>query len=288
MRQLRGLDLLFTIMVYSILLLSAALAIFPLFYVLSVSFSTEYEYLTRGFFVIPKQFTLDGYLYLLAHPGFISAFRNAVIISAVGTALNIVLTSLMAYGLSKRWLKFRNSLNFMVFFTMLFSGGMIPTYLVVRSLHLLDSFWAIWLSTAIAPFNVIVMRSFFQSMPLELEESAKMDGSGEWRLFLSMIVPLSMPVIATFTLFYLVTNWNTYFSAILYLNDAKLMPLQVFLRQMLVEDDPTISNATNVLYKYTPAAKMAAIILTALPLLVIYPFMQKHFNQGAMMGSIKG
>ncbi|MCT1402116.1 carbohydrate ABC transporter permease [Paenibacillus sp. p3-SID867] len=288
MRHLRGLDLLFTIMVYSFLLLAAAMAIFPLFYVLSVSFSTEYEYLTRGFFVIPKQFTLDGYLYLLSHPGFISAFRNAVIISAVGTALNIVLTSLMAYGLSKRWLKFRNSLNFMVFFTMLFSGGMIPTYLVVRSLHLLDSFWAIWLSTAIAPFNVIVMRSFFQSMPLELEESARMDGSGEWRLFLSMIVPLSMPVIATFTLFYLVTNWNTYFSAILYLNDAKLMPLQVFLRQMLVEDDPTISNATNVLYKYTPAAKMAAIILTALPLLVIYPFMQKHFNQGAMLGSIKG
>ena len=116
MRHLRGLDLLFTIMVYSILLLAAAMAIFPLFYVLSVSFSTEYEYLTRGFFVIPKQFTLDGYLYLLSHPGFISAFRNAVIISAVGTALNIVLTSLMAYGLSKRWLKFRNSLNFMVFY----------------------------------------------------------------------------------------------------------------------------------------------------------------------------
>jgi len=288
MRHEKGLDRLFTILVYFILILAAAMAIFPLFYVLSVSFSTEYEYLTRGFFVIPKQFTLEGYMYLLAHPGFTSAFRNAVIISAVGTALNIVLTSLMAYGLSKRWLKFRNSLNFTVFFTLLFSGGMIPTYLVVRSLHLLDSFWAIWLSTAIAPFNVIVMRSFFQSMPLELEESAKIDGSGEWRLFLSIIVPLSKPVIATFTLFYLVTNWNTYFTAILYLNDADLMPLQVFLRQMLVEDDPTISNASNVMYKYTPAAKMAAIILTALPLLVIFPFLQKHFNKGVMLGSVKG
>ncbi|GIO90154.1 carbohydrate ABC transporter permease [Paenibacillus lactis] len=288
MRHEKGLDRLFTILVYFILILAAAMAIFPLFYVLSVSFSTEIEYLTRGFFVIPKQFTLEGYMYLLGHPGFTSAFRNAVILSAVGTALNIVLTSLMAYGLSKRWLRFRSSLNFMVFFTLLFSGGMIPTYLVVRSLHLLDSFWAIWLSTAIAPFNVIVMRSFFQSMPSELEESAKIDGSGEWRLFLSIIVPLSKPVIATFTLFYLVTNWNTYFTAILYLNDADLMPLQVFLRQMLVEDDPTISNASNVMYKYTPAAEMAAIILTALPLLVIFPFLQKHFNKGVMLGSVKG
>ncbi|WP_145024756.1 carbohydrate ABC transporter permease [Paenibacillus sp. Y412MC10] len=288
MQRAQGSDLLFTCLVYFMLFLAAAIAIFPMFYVLAVSFSTEYEYLTRGFFVIPKQFTLDGYLYLLAHPGFTLAFRNAVIISLGGTALNIVLTSLMAYGLSKRWLKFRNSMNFMVFFTMLFSGGMIPTYLVVRSLHLLDSFWAIWLSSAIAAFNVIVMRSFFQSMPLELEESARIEGGGEWRLFLSIIVPLSMPVIATFTLFYLVSNWNTYFSAIIYLNDAKLMPLQVFLRQMLVEDDPTISNASNVLYQYTPAAKMAAIMLTALPLLIIFPFLQKYFNKGVMLGSIKG
>jgi putative aldouronate transport system permease protein len=270
------------------LLVGTIAALFPLFYVLAISFSTEQEYLTRGFYVIPERFTLDGYLYLMTHPGFKSAFRNAVIISTVGTLINMTLTTLMAYGLSKTWLKGRGFLNFIVVFTMLFSGGMIPTYLVVNSLGLINSFWALWLSSAIIAFNLVVMRSFFRSVPVELEESARIDGSGEWRLLATIIIPLSMPAIATFTLFYLVNNWNTYFSAILYLNDNKLMPLQVFLRQMLIENDPSISNASSVLYRYTPAAKMAAIIITAAPLLIAYPFFQKHFNKGVLLGSVKG
>lgn len=274
--------------VYVLLLMGTVAALFPLFYVLAISFSTEREYLTRGFYVIPQSFTLDGYLYLLTHPGFKKALVNAVIISSVGTLINIVLTTLMAYGLSKSWLKGRGFLNFLVVFTMLFSGGMIPTYLVVNSLGLINSFWALWLSSAIIPFNLVVMRGFFRTVPVELEESARIDGSGEWRLLTTIILPLSMPAVATFTLFYLVNNWNTYFSAILYLNDNKLMPLQVFLRQMLIEDDPTISNASSVLYRYTPAAKMAAIIITAMPLLIAYPFFQKHFNKGVLLGSVKG
>jgi len=283
-----GADRIYTVHVAVVLLLAAIAALFPLFYVLAISFSTEKEYLTRGFYILPHQFSLNGYLYLLSHPGFKSAFRNAVVISAVGTFINIVLTTLMAYGLSKPWLKGRSLMNFMVVFTMLFSGGMIPTYLVVNALHLIDSFWAIWLSSAIIAFNMVVMRSFFHTVPIELEESARMDGSGEWRLLASIVVPLSLPAIATFTLFYLVNNWNTYFSAILYLNDNRLMPLQVFLRQMLIEDDPSIANASSVQYHYTPAARMAAIVITAMPLLVIYPFFQKHFNKGVLLGSVKG
>lgn len=283
-----GADRLLDGLVYVSLLVGAIAALFPLFYVLAISFSTEKEYLTRGFYIIPEQFTLDGYLYLLSHPGFKSAFRNAVVISAVGTLINITLTTLMAYGLSKPWLKGRSVLNFIVVFTMLFSGGMIPTYLVVNSLGLIDSFWALWLSSAIIAFNLIVMRSFFRTVPVELEESARIDGSGEWRLLMTIIIPLSLPAIATFTLFYLVFNWNTYFSAILYLNDNQLMPLQVFLRQMLIEDDQSISNASSVLHPYTPAAKMAAIIITAMPLLIAYPFFQKHFNKGVLLGSVKG
>jgi putative aldouronate transport system permease protein len=275
-------------MVTTLLLIGTVAALFPLFYVLAISFSTEQEYLTRGFYIIPKRFTLEGYLYLTAHPGFKSAFLNAVIISAVGTLINIVLTTLMAYGLSKPWLRGRGFLNFLVVFTMLFSGGMIPTYLVVSALGLINSFWALWLSSAIIAFNLIVMRSFFRTVPVELEESARIDGCGEWRLLATIIIPLSLPAVATFTLFYLVNNWNTYFSAILYLNDNQLMPLQVFLRQMLIEDDPSISNASSVLYHYTPAAKMAAIIITALPLLIAYPFFQKHFTKGVLLGSVKG
>ena len=281
-------DRIYNITAYSLLTIASVIALFPLFYVLAISFSTEHEYLTRNFYILPNTFTLDGYLYLMHHPGFKIAFRNAMIISIVGTAINIVLSTLMAYGLSKRWLRGRGVVNFLVFFTILFSGGMIPTYLVVDALHLIDSFWAIWLSSAISAFNVIVMRGFFQTIPEELEESARIDGSGEWRLLLNIIVPLSLPTIATFTLFYLVGNWNTYFSAILYLNDNSLMPLQVFLRQMLIENDTTITNASSISYRYTPASRMAAIVLTAFPLLLIYPFMQKHFNKGAMLGSVKG
>jgi putative aldouronate transport system permease protein len=288
MKRATGTDRAFGWTVVVLLVLGAIAALLPLFYVLAISFSTEKEYLTRGFYIIPKQFTLDGYLYLMAHPGFRSAFHNAVVISAVGTLINMAFTTLMAYGLSKPWLKGRGTINFLVVFTMLFSGGMIPTYLVVNALGLIDTFWALWLSSAITAFNLVVMRGFFRTIPIELEESARMDGSGEWRLLTTIILPLSLPAIATFTLFYLVYNWNTYFSAILYLNDNHLMPLQVFLRQMLIEDDPSISNASSVEYHYTPAAKMAAIIITALPLLIVYPFLQKHFNKGVLLGSVKG
>ncbi|MBB6674429.1 carbohydrate ABC transporter permease [Cohnella nanjingensis] len=282
-----GADRAFAIVVYGLVLAASALALFPMLYVLAISFSTETEYLTRGFYLLPRTFTLEGYLYLMSHPGFMSALRNSVTISVVGTLINIALTTLMAYGLSKTWLRGRKTLHFIVFFTLLFSGGIIPTYLVVQALGLLDSFWAVWLTSAVSAFNAIVMRSFFQAVPIELEESARIDGSGEWRLLFNIIVPLSFPAIATFTLFYLAQNWNTYFSAILYLDNDQ-MPLQVFLKQMLVEDDPSISNASSVAYHYTPAARMSAIVLTALPLLLIFPFLQRYFNQGVMLGAVKG
>ncbi len=215
------------------------------------------------------------------------AFNNAVVITVTGTAINIAMTSLMAYGLSKTWLKGRRALNFMVLFTMIFSGGMIPTYLVIKELGLLNSYWALYLNTAIAPFNLIVMRSFFQNIPSELEEAARIDGCSELRLFWRIVLPLSMPAVATFTLFYAVFNWNTYFFAILFINDSADWPLQVFLRQMLIVTTSDMQTDSGG-FHYTPAVKMAAVIITALPLLAIYPFMQKYFNKGMMLGSVKG
>jgi putative aldouronate transport system permease protein len=200
----------------------------------------------------------------------------------------MTLTCLMAYGLSERWLKGRSAINFFILFTMLFSGGLIPTYLVISELHLLDTYWALWLPGAASAFTVIVIRGFFISLPYELKESARIDGCGEWRLFATIILPLSKPVIATFTLFGIVGYWNTYFSAVIYFNDDSKWPLQVFLRQMLVLDDQRIGELADMLYPYTPAARMAAILITALPLLVIYPFMQKYFNKGMFIGSLKG
>ncbi|MNC16097.1 L-arabinose transport system permease protein AraQ [compost metagenome] len=231
---------------------------------------------------------MEAYQYLIHNPGFIQAFKSSVLITAVGTLINITLTSVMAYGLSESWIKGRSVVNFMIMFTMLFSGGLIPSYLIVDGLHLIDTYWALWLPAAIAPFNVIVMRSFFGSLPYELKESARIDGCGEWRMFATIILPLAKPAIATFTLFYMVGNWNTYFSAVIYLNNQSQWPLQVFLRQMLILNDEKVGQLNEALFTYTPAARMAAILITALPLLAIYPFLQKHFNKGMLVGSVKG
>ncbi|MGG1551325.1 carbohydrate ABC transporter permease [Paenibacillus ferrarius] len=283
----RGRDPVFKMVTNGLLVLSLILVLFPFLYVVMTSFAPREEILTRGFFIIPHDFTLNAYGFLMTSVQFVTAFKNAVIITLLGTIVNMILTSLMAYGLSKTWLKGRRVLNFMVLFTMLFSGGIIPTYLVVKSLHLINSFWALFLTGAIAPFHLIVLRSFFQNIPQELEESARIDGCGELRLFWRIILPLSLPAIATFTLFYAVQNWNSYFNAVLYLNDSAKWPLQVFLRQMMNETNNSLESMTTE-FQYSPAVKMAAIVLTALPLLAVYPFLQKYFNKGMLMGSVKG
>ncbi|CAN7744768.1 carbohydrate ABC transporter permease [Paenibacillus sp. LjRoot56] len=283
----RGKDPVFTGLIYSLLIISLFAILVPFVYVVASSFATEHEFVSRGFFIIPHEWTIEAYGYLFNNENFMRAFGNAVTITVTGTSINILLTSLMAYGLSKNWLKGRRIMNFMILFSMIFAGGMIPTYLVVKELGLLNSYWAIYLTTAIAPFNLIVMRSFFQNIPSELEESARIDGCSEFRLFWQIVIPLSMPAVATFTLFYAVQNWNTYFHAILFLNNSSDMPLQVFLRQMLLESDSSMEDGAGG-FAYTPAVKMAAILITAAPLLAVYPFMQKYFNQGMLMGSVKG
>ncbi|MCR8632006.1 carbohydrate ABC transporter permease [Paenibacillus radicis (ex Xue et al. 2023)] len=285
--HIRDKDLMFTFLSRGILVISLISVIFPFLYVVLTSFAPREEIVTRGFFLIPHQWTINAYGYLMNSEQFIISFNNAVYITLVGTTVNMTLTSLMAYGLSKPWLGGRRVLNFMVLFTMLFGGGIIPTYLVVKSLHLLNSYWALFLSGAIAPFHLIVMRSFFQNIPIELEESARIDGCGELRLFWQVILPLSLPAVATFTLFYAVQNWNAYFNAVMYLNDSDKWPLQVFLRQMMNEANGSMETMATT-FQYSPAVKMAAIVLTALPLLVGYPFMQKYFNKGMLMGSVKG
>lgn len=289
-RRIFGSERYFDVLVYSLLFLWGAAILFPLLYVLMTSFATEKEYLTRGFFVIPREWTLDAYLYLLGNDSFAQSFMNAVIITVVGTTISIAVTTLMAYGLSKKWLKGRTVFNFLVVFTMLFSGGLIPTYLVVKEFGMIDTFWSLWLPGAVAPFYLIVMRSFFSSIPHELEESARVDGCGEWRMFFSIMLPLSKASIATFVLFYMVGYWNTYFSALIYLNDSSMWPLQVFLRQILVLNQSMDGSATLMeqVITYTPGAKMAAIVVSALPMMIIYPFLQKHFNKGMLLGSLKG
>ncbi|GAB2545723.1 carbohydrate ABC transporter permease [Gracilibacillus alcaliphilus] len=279
-------DKLFSFFVYFLITVITILVALPLVYVLGGSLAPRSEFVTRNFFLIPKEISLDAYKYLFNSSEFLNALKNSIIITGIGTFINMLFTTLMAYGLSKRWLVGRSIINFMVLFTMLFSGGMIPLYLIVNNLGLLDSYWSIWLVGAISPFYLIVMRGLFGNIPDELEEAAKMDGCGEWRLLFSIALPLARPAMATFTIFYIVSHWNSYFDAILYLHDQDKMPLQVLLRRLIImeEDffDPHIADIA-----FSQAVPLAAIIITIVPLIIIFPFFQKYFNKGFLLGSVK-
>ncbi|MDU2242567.1 MAG: carbohydrate ABC transporter permease [Paenibacillus sp.] len=266
--------------------------IFPFFYLFSVSFTTFDEYLRSQFLIWPKKWVADAYLYILESQSFMRSLKVTVIITLIGTATNLAFTSMMAYGLSRKIIG-QQTIMFMVLFTMLFSAGMIPSYLVVKETGLLDSIWALIIPSAIAPFNLIIVRQFFMGIPREIEESAIMDGANDLSIFARIILPLSKPVLATFTLFYAVGHWNNYFSGILYLNDATKWPIQVILRQIVVQSDAinALGVANQAMLESPPppeTVQMAAILVATVPILIIYPFLQKHFAKGVMVGSIKG
>ncbi|MGG1553006.1 MULTISPECIES: carbohydrate ABC transporter permease [Paenibacillus] len=277
----------FDIVIYGVIAVILLAVLLPCLYVLFSSFSTKQEMLSRGVFLFPKTWTLNAYGYLFSNHNFLTSYWNAIIITVGGTALSISATTLMAYALSRTWLKGRKTLNLMVLITMLFSGGIIPTYLLTSNLGLLNSYWSLFLNNLILPFNLIVMRSFFQNTPKELEEAARIDGCGEWKLFLRVMLPLSMTSIATFTVFYAVFYWNSYFQAILFISDSQLMPLQVFLRQIVLESGNSLESVANG-YEFGPPVKMAVVAMASLPMIVMYPFFQKYFDKGMLVGSVKG
>ncbi|MCY8918366.1 carbohydrate ABC transporter permease [Bacillus atrophaeus] len=267
-----------------------AITILPFFYIIAGSFATEAELAQRSFFIFPKTFTLDAYRYVFSTPTFIRSMGVSIFITVVGTAVQLFFTFTMAYPLAKRHVKGRNLLLNLVIFSMLFSGGMIPTYIVVKSLGLLDSYWALILPMAINPFNLIIIKNFFQQLPRELEESAKIDGCSEIGVFWRIALPLSKPVIATFALFYAVGIWNDFFHALLYINDSAKWPLQMVLRQVTILSDLTAANGDMVQNTVPPeqGIKLAVIVIATIPILAVYPFLQKHFAKGILIGSVKG
>ncbi|MCY8981044.1 carbohydrate ABC transporter permease [Bacillus halotolerans] len=267
-----------------------AITILPFLYIIAGSFATEAELAQRSFFIFPKTFTLDAYRYVFSTPTFIRSMGVSIFITVVGTAVQLFFTFTMAYPLAKRHVKGRNLLLNLVIFSMLFSGGMIPTYLVVKSLGLLDSYWALILPMAINPFNLIIIKNFFQQLPQELEESAKIDGCSEIGVFWRIALPLSKPVIATFALFYAVGIWNDFFHALLYINDSAKWPLQMVLRQVTILSDLTATNGDTMQNTIPPeqGIKLAVIVIATIPILAVYPFLQKHFAKGVLIGSVKG
>ena len=265
------------------------ITVLPFLYIIAGSFATEAELAERSFFIFPETFSLDAYRYIFSTPTFIRSMGVSVLITVVGTIVQLFFTFTMAYPLAIRHIKGRNLLLNLVIFAMLFSGGMIPTYIVVKSLGLLDSYWALILPMAINPFNLIIIKNFFQQLPKELEESAKIDGCSEIGVFLRIALPLSKPIIATFALFYAVGIWNDFFHALLYINDSAKWPLQMVLRQVTILSD--LTGTTNDMMEAVPpeqSIKLAVIVIATLPILAVYPFLQKHFAKGILIGSVKG
>ncbi|AIQ49240.1 ABC transporter permease [Paenibacillus sp. FSL R7-0273] len=275
---------------FTLLALIALITVLPFVHVVAGSFTTSAEIAASKFVLIPKVWSLEAYKFIFSTDTIFKAMGVSIGVTLIGTLFSMFITALMAYGLSRRDLDGRNVVNFLVVFTMLFHGGMIPTFLVVKELGLIDSYAALILPSAISAFNMIILKNFFQNIPEGLEESAKIDGCNDFGILFRIVLPLSMPAIATISLFYAVTYWNTYMSAILYLDDSAKWPIQVLLRQIVVLASGMDHSATLDAAVPPPdqSIKMAVIVVATLPILMVYPFLQKHFAKGAMLGSMKG
>lgn len=278
---------------YVILILFGLATLFPLYYVIVMSLTPLSEVMQKGGFVIwPNSLTLDAYVHILTSGRIPRALGVTVILASAGTLLNLTVTALLAYPLSKRHIPYRNVILFAIVFTMLFQGGLIPLYLVVSGLGLTNSLWALILPGLVSAFNMLIMKTYFEGLPSELEDSAKVDGCGDVYTLVRIILPLSMPIIATLGLFYGVNHWNTYFHAIMFITDKELQPIQVVLRSMIqssqVNSELELAD-TSALHQLPPETiKMAAVVVTITPIIMVYPFLQKHFIKGFLLGSVKG
>ncbi|TDF94851.1 carbohydrate ABC transporter permease [Paenibacillus piri] len=283
----------FDAVVYVLAAVLLLIVIYPLLFVVSASFSDPEQVIAGNVWLLPKGITLDPYVRVFENKSIWSGYANTVFYALAGTSINIMMTLLAAYPLSRKDLPGAQLLMFVVTLTMFFSGGLIPTYLVVKALGMNNTVWAMLIPGAIATYNLIVMRTFFQSsIPFELQESASMDGCSYFRLLFSIIIPLSKPIIAVMVLFYGVAHWNAYFNALIYLKDRSLYPLQLILREILI-----LNQTENMGFEgagmservlLAESIKYSVIIVSSLPVLLVYPFVQRYFVKGVMIGSIKG
>jgi putative aldouronate transport system permease protein len=274
------------------MILLSAVTLYPFLYVLFASLSDPtWVVQMRGLILFPKGATLEAYKLVFDNPAILTGYANTLFYVIVGTALNILMTSLGAYALSRQSVMWKNPIMFLIVFTMFFNGGLIPTYLLVNNLGMLDSRWALIIPSAMSAYNLIIMRTSFQSIPVSLEESAKLDGANDFTVLFRIVLPLSMPVVAVMILFYGVGHWNGWFNALIYLRTRDLYPLQLILREILITNS-TDSMMTGVggadKMPIGETIKYATIIVATVPILMLYPFLQKYFVKGVMIGAIKG
>lgn len=288
-------DLVFDTINTLLLVLVMLVVLYPLYFIVIASFSDPLEVLSGHVIFFPKKVSLEAYKMVFRDAQILTGYRNTIFYTLLGTAVNIVLTVLAAYPLSRRDLAGRKFFTVMLAVTMFFSGGLIPTYLMVsNTLHLLDTIWAMILPGAISVWNVIIVRTYFQtSIPPELSEAAMVDGCSDFMLLAKVILPLSMPVLAVMVLFYGVAHWNSFFNALIYLNDKALYPLQLILRSILVQNtmsEDMLAEVDSLANRQVMAEtiKYALIVVASAPIIAVYPFLQKYFVKGIMVGAIKG
>ncbi|WP_235885361.1 carbohydrate ABC transporter permease [Paenibacillus cymbidii] len=276
----------------AILLLIMIITLYPFWHVLMYSFSDPPKAMGGGLFLYPKGYSLDSYKLLFRNSSIFHAYGNSLFRLAAGTSVNLFFTALLAYPLSVRRFIWRTPITLLIFFTMLFSGGMIPTYLLVNSLGMVDTLWALIVPSAISAWNFFIMKNYFQSIPPELEESANIDGATPMRTLFWIIIPVSLPVLAAITLFYGVYHWNAYFDAVLYIHTQEKQVLTVFLRNMMnfsaMESTRSMEDTASTAKVSEESVKMATIVAAMIPMLLLYPFLQKYYVKGVLIGSVKG
>ena len=276
----------------AILILLSFICIAPVIHVLFASISDPILLgRSTGLLLRPLGFTTRGFELVLRNPNVVRGFFNSVFYVVAGVSINILLTSMGAYVCSRKTFALRNFVTFFIVFTMFFNGGLIPFYLLVMNLGIADTRWALLLPTAISAFNLIIMRTSFQSIPDSLEESGRIDGANDFIILFRIILPVSKAVVAVMVLLYAVFHWNSWFHAMIFLRDRTLFPLQLILREVLIQNDTTqimmVADMADVNI-YRPLVRFATIIVSIVPIICVYPFIQKHFVKGVMIGSLKG
>lgn len=293
MRQSAG-DKAFEIINVTLLMLVLLAVLYPLVFVVSASFSNPERVVSGEVWLLPKELSFEGYKRVFQNQDILTGYTNTILYTLAGTAVNLIMTIAAAYPMSRKDFKGRNVIMLIMVFTMFFNGGLIPTYLLIKNLHMLNTFWVMIIPGAVAVWNIIIMRTFFQqSIPGEIQEAAFIDGCSNTQILLRIVLPLSVPILAVMLLFYGVAHWNSFFGALIYLTDRSKYPLQLILREILIQNQMNdMTNLTDESYirqvLNAESIKYAVIIIANLPMLLLYPMLQRYFVKGMLVGAIKG
>nr|WP_213515074.1 carbohydrate ABC transporter permease [Paenibacillus montaniterrae] len=299
MRQRSIGDVTFNTLNYLFLAALTLVCLYPLIHILFASVSDPVALMAhKGALLKPLGFTLDGYKLVFKDSSLLIGYRNTLIYVSLGTLVNMVMTILAAFVLSRRDMYFKNFIMIIITITMFFGGGLIPWFLLMKDIGLYNNLWAMILPTALNTWNIIILRTSFQSLPIELEEAATIDGASQAKILLQIILPLSKATLAVIFLYYLVGNWNSWFNAMVLLKDRSLFPLQLLMKEILVANDSTattmgsaagvVINSAESSTAFRELVKYCAIVVSTVPILLVYPFLQKYFVKGVYVGSIKG